>query len=132
LQEEDVLHYKQEILRHEIDEKKTTMERRIERSNVISNEENCFDCGQLFVLPNSELNFSQEIEYWLHREAKIFEKQVCDMNNVQLPILEELISLMDDIVKRILPKTKVGKRVKTIASSLWIFCNRTLPPLVRY
>lgn len=73
-----------------------------------SNGNKCLDCPRLFDLKYNELNFTKKIQSILHEEALRFEIQVDEMNEEQRPKLEEIVALMDDIIKSVLPEAKVS------------------------
>ena len=67
----------------------------------------CTVCPSLLTLPYYNFNFSPAIKNILHEEILRFEQLVLDMNERQNEKLEELVALMDDIIKSVFPDSKV-------------------------
>lgn len=72
-----------------------------------NNSNQCLDCPRLFNLKYNELNFTKKIQAILHEEALRFELQVDDLNEEQRPKLDEIVVIMKEIVKGVLPDAKV-------------------------
>jgi hypothetical protein len=83
------------------------LKQRTSSGEDMTDKSECSVCPNLLTLNYYNFNFSHAIKIILHEEILRFEQLVLDMNERQNEKLEELVALMDDIIKSVFPNSKV-------------------------